>query len=88
MPKLHNKLRDVIAIKDQYINEIKVVGKLSVPYLSDIKLLKSLKMCKAHFEKIVIIATISDQITESASTFWNEMEKYIKNSFYLLKLMK
>ena len=36
-PKLHNKLRDTIAIKDQYISEAKVVGKLPVPYLSAIK---------------------------------------------------
>ena len=84
-PKLHNKLRDTIAIKDQYINEAKVVGKLPVPYLSAIKLLKSLKKYKAPFEKIVIIAAISDQITESASNFWSEMEKYIKNSFLFIE---
>ena len=84
-PKLHNKLRDTIAIKDQYIKEAKVIGKLPVPYLSAIKLLKSLKKYKAPFEKIVIIAAISDQITESASTFWSEMEKYIKNSFLFIE---
>ena len=84
-PKLHNKLRDTIAIKDQYINEAKVVGKLPVPYLSAIKLLNSLKKYKAPFEKIVIIAAISDQITESASNFWSEMEKYVKNSFLFIE---
>ena len=80
-PKLHNKLRDTIAIKDQYISEVKVAGKLPVPYLSAIKLLTTLKKYKAPFEKIVIIAAISDQITESATTFWSEMEKYIKKDF-------
>ena len=80
-PKLHNKLRDTIAIKDEYINEAKVVGKLPVPYLSAIKLLTNLKKYKAPFEKIVIIAAISDQITESVTTFWSEMEKYIKKDF-------
>ena len=84
-PKLHNKLRDTIAIKDQYITEAKVIGQLPVPYLSAIKLLTSLKKYKAPFEKIVIIAAISDQITESASNFWNEMEKYIKNSFLFIE---
>ena len=84
-PKLHNKLRDTIAIKDQYINEAKVIGQLPVPYLSAIKLLTSLKKYKAPFEKIVIIAAISDQITESASNFWNEMEKYIKNSYLFIE---
>ena len=80
-PKLHNKLRDTIAIKNDYINEAKVVGKLPVPYLSAIKLFSNLKKYKAPFEKIVIIAAISDQITESATTFWSEMEKYIKKDF-------
>ena len=79
--KLHNKLRDTIAIKDQYISEVKVAGKLPVPYLSAIKLLTTLKKYKAPFEKIVIIAAISDQITECATTFWSEMEKYIKKDF-------
>jgi len=80
-PKLHNKLRDTIAIKNDFINEAKVVGKLPVPYLSAIKLFSNLKKYKAPFEKIVIIAAISDQITESATTFWSEMEKYIKKDF-------
>ena len=80
-PKLHNKLRDTIAIKDQYISEVKVAGKLPVPYLSAIKLLTTLKKYKAPFEKIVIIAAISDQITERETTFWSEMEKYIKKDF-------
>jgi hypothetical protein len=84
-PKLHNKLRDTISIKDQYIKEAKVIGKLPVPYLSAIKLLSSLKKYKAPFEKIVIIAAISDQIMESASSFWNEMEKYIKSSFLFIE---
>ena len=84
-PKLHNKLRDTIAIKDQNIKEVKVLGKLPVPYLSAIKLLSSLKKYKAPFEKIVIIAAISDQITECASSFWSEMEKYVKNSFLFIE---
>ena len=51
-PKLHNKLRDTIAIKNDYINEAKTVGKLPVPYLSAIKLFSTLKKYKAPFEKI------------------------------------
>ena len=85
-PKLHNKLRDTIAIKDQYISEAKVAGKLPVPYLSAIKLLTNLKKYKAPFEKIVIIAAISDQITEAATTFWSEMEKYIKKDFLSIEV--
>ena len=85
-PKLHNKLRDTIAIKDEYISEAKVVGKLPVPYLPAIKLLTNLKKYKAPFEKIVIIAAISDQITESATTFWSEMEKYIKKDYLSIEV--
>ena len=84
-PKLHNKLRDTISKKDQFIKEAKAIGKLPVPYLSAIKLLNSLKKYKAPFEKIVIIAAISDQITECASSFWSEMENYIKNSFLFIE---
>ena len=85
MLDLHNKLRDTIAIKDQNIKEAKVLGALPVPYLSAIKLLSSLKKYKAPFEKIVIIAAISDQITECATSFWSEMEKYVKNSFLFIE---
>ena len=84
-PKLHNKLRDTIAIKNDYINEAKVVGKLPVPYLSAIKLFTTLKKYKAPFEKIVIIAAISDQITEAATTFWSEMDKYIKKDYLAIE---
>ena len=80
-PKLHNKLRDTIAIKDQFISEAKVIGKLPVPYLSAIKLLTTLKKYKSPFEKIVIIAAISDQIMECATSFWSEMDKYIKTGY-------
>ena len=80
-PKLHNKLRDTIAIKDQYISEAKGGGKLPVPYSSAIKLLSTLKKYKAPFEKIVIIAAISDQVTECATNFWSQMEKYTKKDF-------
>ena len=48
-PKLHNKLRDTIAIKNDFINEAKVVGKLPVPYLSAIKLFSNLKKSQRHF---------------------------------------
>ena len=85
-PKLHNKLRDTIAIKNDYISEAKLIGKLPVPYLSAIKLLTNLKKYKAPFEKIVIIAAISDQITEAATTFWSEMEKYIKKDFLAIEV--
>ena len=84
-PKLHKKLRDTITEKNYSIIEVKSQGKLPIPYLSAIKLLSSIKKYKAPFEKIVIIAALSDQITEAASTFWADMEKYIKKDFLCIE---
>ena len=78
-PKLHNNLRDTIALKDEKINF--KAGKLPLPYNNAITLMKSIKKFKTPFEKIVLIAAISDQITESCSKFWEEMEQYIKKDF-------
>jgi len=80
-PKVKNNIRDTLALNDQYIKEVKSLGKLPIPYYSAINLLKNLKNYKTPFEKIVILAAISDQITESVSTFWSSMKKYIKKSY-------
>ena len=51
------------------------------PYFSAIKLLKSIIKYKTPFEKIILLAAISDQIMESANTFWKGMEQYIAKDF-------
>ena len=58
---------------------------MPMPYYSAVNLLKNLKNFKTPFEKIVILASLSDQITESVSTFWCSMMKYIKNSLLFIE---
>ena len=53
----------------------------NTPYFSAINLLKSITKYKTPFEKIILLASISDQIMESATNYWKGMEKYIKKDF-------
>ena len=84
-PKIRDNLRDTLALNDKYIREAKESGKLPIPYSSAINLLKNLKNYKTPFEKIVILAALSDQVTESVSNFWSSMTNYIKNSFLFIE---
>ena len=61
-----------------YINNKK---SSNTPYFSAINLLKSINKYKTPFEKIILLASISDQIMESATNYWKGMEKYIKKDF-------
>ena len=80
-PKIRDNIRDTLALNDQYIKEAKASGKLPIPYYSAINLLKNIKNYKTPFEKIVILAALSDQVMESVSTFWSSMQNYVKNTF-------
>ena len=80
-PKIRENIRDTLTLKDQYIKEAKASGKLPVPYYSAINLLKNIKNYKTPFEKIVVLAALSDQVMESVSTFWSSMQDYVKNTF-------
>ena len=82
-PKIRNKLRDTLAQKDKFILEAS--GKIPIPFSSAINLLRNLRNFKTPFEKIVILAALSDQITESVSEFWSKMTNYIKNSFLFIE---
>ena len=84
-PKIRDNLRDTLALNDKYIREVKENGKLPIPYSSAINLLKNLKSYKTPFEKIVILAALSDQVTESVSSFWSSMTNYVKNSFLFIE---
>ena len=84
-PKIRQNLRDTLALNDKYIKEAKASGKMPIPFSSAINLLKNLKHYKTPFEKIVILAALSDQITESVSNFWSNMMNYIKNSFLFIE---
>ena len=84
-PQIRNKIRDTLAQNEQYIQEAKSSGKLPMPYFSAINLLKKLHSFKTPFEKIIILAAINDQITESVMSFWSAMTKYIKSSFLFIE---
>ena len=84
-PKIRKNLQDTLSLNDKYIQEAKASGKLPIPFSSAINLLKNIRNFKTPFEKIVILAALSDQITESVSTFWNSMMNYIKNSYLFIE---
>ena len=66
--------------KNQYLN-----NNLPLPYLSAINLMKSIKKYKTPFEKIILIAAISDQIMENATNFWKDMEPYIEKDYLFIE---
>ena len=72
-------------ISELYIQEVKLSNKLPMPYFSAINLLKKLRSFKTPFEKIIILAAINDQITESVMAFWSKMKKYIKSSYLFIE---
>ena len=84
-PKISKNLRDTLALNDKYIREAKNSGKLPLPYYSAINLFKNIKNYRTPFEKIIILAALNDQITESVTTFWNSMKNYIKNSYLTIE---
>lgn len=50
------------------------------PYEQAIKLLKSIKNYKVPFEKMMLIGTISSEITECVNNYWKNFEKIITSS--------
>ena len=54
---------------------------LPYPYETAIQLLKQISKYKTPFEKMMIIASISNEITDCINDFWTEMENYIKKDF-------
>jgi len=52
---------------------------LSYPYETAIQLLKQIQKYKTPFEKMMIIASISSEITDCINDFWRDLNSYIKN---------
>jgi len=50
------------------------------PYNQAIKILKSIKRYKVPFEKMILIATISSEITDCVNNFWKKYENVITSS--------
>jgi hypothetical protein len=87
-PKLHEQLKKNInsnESKKKKNSKFNIDDDLPIPYYSAIRLMKSIKKYKTPFEKIILIAAISDQITECASSFWKGMENYIEKDFLFIE---
>ena len=54
---------------------------LSYPYETAIQLLKQIEKYKTPFEKMMITAGLSNEITDCINDFWQDMERYIKKDF-------
>jgi len=59
---------------------------LSYPYETAIQLLKQIQKYKTPFEKMMIIASISDEITDCINDFWKNLNNYIKNDLLNLEI--
>jgi len=70
-------------IPEKFIGRVSYMRKnnddfISYPYETAIQLLKQIKKYKTPFEKMMIIASISNEITDCINDFWSQMESYIK----------
>ena len=59
---------------------------LSYPYETAIQLLKQIQKYKTPFEKMMIIASISSEITDCINDFWRDLNNYIKNDLLNLEI--
>ena len=70
-------------IPEKFIGRVSYMRKnnddsISYPYETAIQLLKQIKKYKTPFEKMMIIASISNEITDCINDFWSKLENYIK----------
>ena len=88
-PQIHNKLKNNLAKnvnkKSLFSHKENTENNLPIPYISAINLLKSIQKYRTPFEKIILIAAISDQIMESTTSFWKNMEPYIEKDFLFIE---
>ena len=59
---------------------------LSYPYETAIQLLKQIKKFKTPFEKMMIFASISSEITECINDFWKDLSGYIDSNLLNLEI--
>ena len=59
---------------------------LSYPYETAIQLLKQVKKFKTPFEKMMIFASISSEITDCINDFWKPLDVYIDNNLLNLEI--
>lgn len=59
---------------------------LSYPYETAIQLLKQIQKYKTPFEKMMIIASISGEITDCINDFWSDLNAYVKHDLLNLEI--
>ena len=59
---------------------------LSYPYETAIQLLRQIQKFKTPFEKMMIFASISSEITECINDFWKDLSGYIDNNLLNLEI--
>ena len=85
-PKLHIQLKEKLDLNnDNKESEYSKNKDKSLPYFSAINILKSIKKFKTPFEKILLMAAISDHIMENVNLFWKDMEQYIDKDFLFIE---
>ena len=52
---------------------------IRLPYETAIQLLKQIEKYKAPFEKMLIFASLGDEITNCVNDFWKDLEGYVKS---------
>ena len=55
------------------------------PFISCISIIKSLKKYKSPFEKIMIIASLRDEIEDYVHEFWEELNEYIDKNVLMIE---
>ncbi|MCQ2820484.1 MAG: VPS9 domain-containing protein [archaeon] len=80
-PVLHAAIRQSVNITNYDITKCIESGDIPPPYSSAITMLASIKKYRTPFEKMLIIASISDEITSCVDEFWKDMTDYIKPTY-------
>ena len=80
IPKLEKVFNRISYIRTKNIEY------LSYPYETAIQLLKQVKKYKTPFEKMMIFASISSEITECINDFWKDLSEYIDKNLLNLEI--
>ena len=70
----------ITKLKDQKPKDV-----IYSPYTSCISIIKSLKKYKSPFEKIMIIASLSDEIEDCVHEFWEELNEFIDKNVLMIE---
>lgn len=83
-PKLHHQLNENLNLTTKS-SQYSTNKEKAIPYLSAIKLLRSIQKYKTPFEKILLMAALSDHIMENVNLFWKDMDQYIEKDFLFIE---